>query len=70
MQVTCSADSSSEYAFTQHSTAAEDRLDQSREEMIDFVRYLAFLNSWQKRSRGTPVNRHLISKIDIKAPSL
>ena len=34
-----SADSSSVYAF-----ADQDRQEQKREELVDFVRYLAFLN--------------------------
>ena len=52
-----SADSSSEYAFATHNPSAEDRLDQRSEELVDFVRYLAFLRAVKKTFRGSPIYR-------------
>ena len=52
-----SADSSSEYAFATHNPSAEDRLDQKSEELVDFVRYLAFLRAVKKTFGGSPIYR-------------
>ena len=49
-----SADSSSEYAFAAHRPAVEERRDEKRKELVDFVRYLVFLNTIPKHSRVTP----------------
>ena len=49
-----SADSSSEYAFAAHSPAVEERRDERRKDLVDFVRYLVFLNAIPRHSRVTP----------------